>query len=286
MGNSASTSNAIVAAIQMVSSVDQHRNYAVAEELVASAKAQGATLVVLPENFITYGSKEAPSIQEQRAFIETFSKVAAENALTLIAGTYPLSAEVLAEHDPLYANVVAHTLPYAASLAFSSEGNVSAVYTKLHLFDAAVNDGVQRYQESATFRHGECPVTFNTLGHTLGIAVCYDLRFADVFTYFHQQQCSMICFPSAFTATTGEAHWNTLIRARAIETQSFIIAANQGGNHDNGRSTWGESMIVDPWGQVLASCAQGDAVVLAEIDLAKVSETRSKMPIQEHRRRF
>ena len=273
-------------AIQMVSSLDWHENQETATRLLTKAARDNNKIAVLPENFITYGDKLTPTESEQRRFIADFSTVASSLNLWLVAGTFPVHSHVLAEFFSEYESVARDNRPYAASLVFSPAGEPVAAYTKLHLFDVSVDDGVKRYCESNTFRHGERPMVFSAFNQSFALAVCYDLRFAELFKIFHERQCSAILFPSAFTSKTGEAHWHTLVRARAIETQSYIVAANQGGDHPNGRSTWGESMIVDPWGKVIDCLDKGEGIVSAEIDTNFVKQCQNAMPIAQHRRQL
>lgn len=273
-----------VAAIQMVSSLDSQENYDSATSLLEEAARGGCELAVLPENFITYGDRNIPSETQQQKFIAYFSSLAKSLNMYIVAGTFPLHSHVLADTFTQYRSVDRDDRPYAACVVFDKKGNAESVYTKLHLFDADVQDNVQQYCESKFFRHGETTSTFNAFGETSGLAVCYDLRFPELFHSLVELGSSFICFPSAFTEKTGEAHWRTLICARAVETQSYIIAANQGGEHSNGRRTWGESMIVDPWGNILSVIEKGAAVVSAELDFGFVYDCRKAMPLQKHRR--
>lgn len=273
-----------VAALQMVSATEIERNIDVTKELVLQAAEQNAELIVLPENFLTYGLKQALSDDDQWEYIMLMSQLAQDHGITIVAGTLPLNQHVLAELVFGFAQVVVNPLPYAATLVFDPQGECIGVYTKLHLFDVNVDDGVKNYRESSTYRHGEAPAVFRCQQQYFGIAVCYDVRFPELFRFFTDNKAKAVCIPSAFTAKTGEAHWEVLVRARAIETQSYIIAANQGGKHDNGRETSGNSMIVDPWGRILTSIDRGEGVISADIDFAYVDECRSAMPISEHRR--
>lgn len=284
-----------VAAIQMVSLAQSYQqNLKRATALIEQAAQQGAELVVLPENFLTFGETEPPSKVLQYAFMQTFSAMAKKLNLDIHAGTFPMEHEVLGQYFPLYTGLEQEkkdestegaNRPYAASIVFSSQGNVASCYTKIHLFNASVNDGVKQYRESDTFRYGKrVPVLHQTKGVNVGLSVCYDLRFSELFLRLSQMGAHIISLPSAFTAATGEAHWETLVRARAIEYQCYVVAVNQGGKHSNGRETWGGTMIVDPWGTVLASMDKGEGVILCDLDIAYLTQRRQSMPIESHRR--
>lgn len=273
-----------VAAIQMVSSIDSYKNESVAKELLLQASSQNAELVVLPENFLAYGAKVSPTFEQQREFLEKYSLFAKELNICIVAGTFPIHGEVLAENFPEFTSVAQHNLPYAACVVFGSQGQLIRVYTKMHLFDADVDDGVRRYCESNTFRHGESPQSFGLGNEKIGLGVCYDLRFSRFFQYYFDEGTKALCLPSAFTAKTGTAHWEVLVRARAIENQSYLIAANQGGLHDNNRESCGKSMIVDPWGKILACKDVGQGIITADIDFDYVVACRKAMPIAQHTR--
>ncbi|VUD59913.1 2-oxoglutaramate amidase [Thalassocella blandensis] len=293
-GNRVSTSafhpsRITVCAIQMVSTLDWQQNHTTAVALLEQAAAAQCQLAVLPENFITYGDKNTPDEQQQFQFIQDYAALAKKLNLWIVAGTFPLHSHVLAKTFKQYQRISSDRRPYAACLVFDPQGTAVAAYTKLHLFDVDVKDldgsnGVQRYCESDVFRPGESPAVFQAFNQTSGLAVCYDLRFPELFRVLIDKGCRFICFPSAFTAKTGQAHWRTLVCARAIETQCYIIAANQGGLHPNGRETWGETIIVDPWGSVLASIDKGEGIAVAEMDFDFVAQCRDAMPVSQHRR--
>lgn len=278
-----------VAAIQMVSSHDIDENLETAKKLLQLAVEQNAKLIVLPENFLTYGNKIKPDNDQQEHFLATMSDIAREHSVWLVAGTYPISQAVIEkqtyhlDNNSFESAHVRSDKPFAASAVFDSDGLCQGIYTKVHLFDADVNDGTKRYRESDEYRHGQNIPTFTSPWGIFGVAVCYDLRFPEIFTFFQRQGCSLICLPSAFTEATGRDHWQVLVRARAIETQSFVVAPNQGGVHPKGRSTWGESMIVGPWGEVMTKIDKGEGVIVASIDFSRVDDTRRKMPVAQHR---
>jgi predicted amidohydrolase len=168
-------------------------------------------------------------------------------------------------------------------LVFNEQGEVVARYDKIHLFDAIVNDSQSRYQESEHYRPGEKITLVDTPVGRLGLTVCYDLRFPELFAQLRDQGAEIIAVPSAFTWVTGQAHWQPLLQARAIETGCFILAAGQGGQHNEKRKTWGHSQIVDPWGSVMAEIEQGPGTVCATIDLNQLQDVRKQLPVFEHR---
>lgn len=267
-----------VAVLQMVSQPDVAANLAAAERLLRSARAQGAVLAVLPENFATFGcgNQRLFALAEQSGegpILRWLQAIAAELGLWIVAGTLPLLAPDAEEGKP-----------FAASLLLDDAGTVVARYDKLHLFAAEVADGRGRYREADDFMPGaEICVADTPLGR-IGLTVCYDLRFPALYAALRDAGAELICVPSAFTAVTGAAHWEVLVRARAIEAQCLLLAAAQGGDHGNGRQTHGEALIVDAWGSVLARAGQGEAVLLAPFDRAAQQAVRQRMPVTEHRR--
>jgi nitrilase len=171
----------------------------------------------------------------------------------------------------------------AACLLFDPQGQLAARYDKVHLFDVQVLGSSERYAESATIEPGECYVTAATAHGQLGLAVCYDVRFPEQFRALLDQGMEILALPAAFTAATGKAHWETLLRARAIENQCYVIAAAQGGQHANGRETYGDSLIIDPWGEILDRLPQGPGVVLAHFDRQRLEQIRQQFPALRHR---
>ena len=267
-----------VAAIQMVSGADLETNLQTAAKLIERAAKDGAQLLVLPETFALFlsseqrelGRREAGAAARIRPFL---GEIAARYGIWIVGGTLP----IVDADDPR---------PRAASIVFDDTGAEVARYDKLHLFDVDVSDKQGRYCESDTFRPGAIervkivPTPFGKLG----LSVCYDLRFAELFQTLRDQGAEIFAVPSAFTLHTGLAHWLPLLRARAIETQSFMIGANQGGEHSAKRQTSGGSVIISSWGEVLAEVKLGEAVVIATIDLAKMRQERAAMPVAQHRR--
>ena len=265
------------AAIQMVSTNDFEHNLLRSVALLRQASEQGAELAVLPETFLTYGTRQLPGGEPERRFVETMASEAAGCGLWIVAGSYPMNY-------PVPEPGASAGKPHAVSPVFDPQGKVAGAYAKIHLFDVDVSDQNRRYRESDDFVHGSDVVAVDSPWGPLGIAVCYDLRFPELFTELARQGCRIICLPSAFTHVTGQAHWEVLVRARAIETQCFIVASDQGGLHSETRETWGGSMIVSPWGEVLQQLPKGEGVVMADVDLTQAEQVRKSMPLGQHRR--
>ncbi len=263
-----------IAAVQMVSTPDVERNLATARRLVADAAAQGAALVVLPEYFCLMGHADGDKL----AIAETagdgpiqrmLAETARDHGVWLIGGTLPLRTD-------------APEQVFNASCVYASDGRLAARYDKMHLF--RYDNGRERYDEGRVLRAGDAPVAFEALGLRIGLSVCYDLRFPELYRALGRPPCDLIAVPSAFTWPTGQAHWELLLRARAVENQCYVIAPAQGGRHENGRRTWGHSLIVDPWGEVLAVRPEGEGVVIAEVDAARIAAVRTQLPALTHRR--
>lgn len=266
----------IIAAIQMVSGPSIAENLAATAELLAQAATHGAKLAVLPENFALMGQRESDKLAvrepEGDGPIQAFlAEQAARHRLWLVGGTIPL--RVAGDDDRVH----------AACLLYDDQGRQAARYNKVHLFDVQVVGSAERYAESATIAPGDRYVVADTPLGRLGLAVCYDLRFPEQFRTLVDQGMEILALPAAFTATTGLAHWETLLRARAIENQCYVIASAQGGKHANGRETYGDSLIIDPWGVVLNRLPQGPGVVLAEFDRERLESVRQQFPALEHR---
>lgn len=271
-----------VAAIQMVSGPEVDFNLKSAAMLVAEAAAAGAKLVALPENFavlesgdlLQWGQREA----EAGVFSEFLQQLAREHQIWLLGGTVPT------RRRPDGAWVAAGKVR-PASILWGPDGQPLARYDKLHLFDVMVDDAQKQYQESARFEAGTTLESVS-LGAdtTLGLSVCYDLRFAELYGALARRGCHIVTVPSAFTYQTGQAHWEVLLRARAIENQLFIIAPGQGGQHSANRRTWGHSMIVDPWGRKLAEHVSGPGLAIADLDFGAQQRVNQRMPIHAHRR--
>jgi len=268
----------ICAAIQMASGPQVSSNLLEAEKLIAEAAKAGAKLVALPENFAIMGMHESDKVQVREADgkgpIQDFlSQVAKKNGVWVVGGTIPLVADD--------ANKVR-----AACLVYNDQGQRVARYDKVHLFDVSVPDSGEEYRESDSVEPGKDVCVIDTPFGKLGVAVCYDLRFPEFFRSMSRASLDIIVIPSAFTAKTGAAHWEVLLRARAIENLSYVIAPNQGGFHKNGRQTYGHSMIVDPWGVVLDCYKTGAGFVCGNVDKNRLEKTRASFPVLDHRRYF
>jgi len=269
------------AAIQMVSGTRLDANLHAAHALLAQAAQAGAELAVLPEYFCLMAQRDSGKLALQEPLgsgpIQHWLAASARQfGLWIVGGTLPLALESGANKNRCR----------NASLAFAPSGERVAVYDKIHLFK--FDDGSRAYDEAATLAPGQRPVLFELPsrdGHRwrIGMSVCYDLRFPELYRAYAAQGADLLLAPSAFTHVTGQAHWEVLLRARAIENLSCVIAAAQGGIHENGRRTWGQSMIIDAWGQVLAQRPEGAGVVLAELDHAALAARRQQLPALAHR---
>lgn len=263
------------AAIQMVSGADLEDNLKQAEKGIRQAVENGASLLVLPENFATFSLPDIATVarREQTADgpVRTFlSAMAAQYRVSLVGGSLPVWHA--AEGKCL-----------AASFFYDDNGREIARYNKIHLFDADVDDDEARYRESEKYSFGDEVVTVAAAGFRIGMAICYDLRFPELFRRQRQDGAQVLVLPSAFTYATGSKHWQVLLRARAIENQCYVIAANQGGWHDK-RRTYGHSMIISPDGEIMAACEGGECVVTAQLDAGLLHSLRRKMPLEQHRR--
>ncbi len=267
-----------VAVIQMVSSANIATNLANARRLLEQAAAEGARLAVLPENFAAMGHSHVAQIarleaQQQGPILPWLAQTARELGLWVVGGTVPLLPEGQVKGKPC-----------ASSLLFNADGECVARYDKLHLFDAAVDDQHGSYKESARYAQGQnCTVVDTPVGR-LGMTICYDLRFPELYGALREAGAELISVPSAFTALTGAAHWQVLLRARAIETQCLLLAANQGGVHGLGRETFGHSAIIDAWGSVLAELPSGAGCVTHAFPRAEQAAIRQRMPVWQHKR--
>lgn len=266
----------IVAAVQMTTGPDPDANLLEAERLISAAADAGAGLVVLPENFAFMGKDERDVLglreRDGKGRLQSFlSQTAGRYGVWLVGGTIPLLAADAARAR-------------AACLVFNERGERVGRYDKMHLFDVDVPGADERYRESATIEQGDGILVLDSPFGRLGIAVCYDLRFPEMFRQMLDSGVELIAVPAAFTATTGEAHWEILVRARAIENQAYLVAAAQGGRHSNGRETHGHSMILDPWGKVLAQLPKGNSCICSGLDRDFQISVRSNFPAIRHRR--
>ena len=277
-----------VAVVQMVSTGDVHANLSAAARLIALAREQGAGLILLPENFAVLDggplSQFAEAEGDEQGLLQGFlSKQARETGAWLIAGSMPLSTRPLGTGTSAVELVTGGRVR-PACLVYDPQGQRVARYDKMHLFDVQVEDRQAQYSESRSFEPGSQVVCVDTPMGRVGLSICYDLRVPELYRKLLEQGAEILTVPSAFTKVTGEAHWDVLLRARAIENQCYVLAANQGGIHNATRETWGHSMIVDPWGRVVASVEKGEGVAVADLDLTALHALRGRMPIQNHRR--
>ncbi len=263
-----------VAAIQLISGPDVAANLARARHWMAAAAAQGAQLVALPEYFCLMGLKDDDKLliaepPGQGTIQQALADAARELGLWIIGGTLPLRTA-----DPARVR--------NSCLVFDPAGTQAARYDKIHLF--AYDNGRERYDEGRVLEAGSQPASVQCGPLRVALSVCYDLRFPELYRRPGELPPDLISVPAAFTYTTGEAHWELLLRARAVENLAFVIAPAQGGRHQNGRRTWGHTMIVDPWGQVLDCLPEGEGLALAELDLARLASLRQQLPALQHRR--
>jgi predicted amidohydrolase len=266
-----------VAAIQMVSAIAREANLARAHDLLAQAAADGAELAVLPEYFCMMGARDTDKLGLRETAgagtVQGFlADAAREFGLWIVGGTLPIESND-AEHV------------FNSSLCYSPDGQCVARYDKIHLF--YFDNGTERYDERRVIAPGAKPVVFDLPsrdGHRwrVGMSVCYDLRFPELYRALAKQGADLLLVPSAFTRTTGAAHWEVLLRARAIENLAWVVAPAQGGTHENGRHTWGQSMVVYPWGTVVAQQALEEGVVLVDIDAGQTGRMRAQLPVLSH----
>lgn len=267
-----------IAAIQMVSSTDLQTNLATARRLIAEAAAAGAQLVALPEYFCFMGRADTDKLAITETpgagpIQKTLAEAASAHRVWVIGGTLPLKSP-----DPQRV--------LNSCCVWAPDGSLAARYDKIHLFRfERETDGVREsYDEGRAIHAGGTATAFAADGLRIGLSVCYDLRFPELYRALMTPPCDLLSVPAAFTYTTGQAHWELLLRARAVENQCYVIAPAQGGRHENGRRTWGHSMIVDPWGEVLAVQPEGEGVVLAELDAGRIADVRRQLPALTHRR--
>jgi len=267
-----------IAALQMVSTDRLAHNVEQATQLLEQAAQAGAELAVLPEYFCLIGLHDADKLAIQEPFgsgpiQQHLADTARRLGLWLVGGTLPLTAS---QSDHVY----------NSTLVYNPQGQCVARYDKIHLF--RFNNGAENYDESRVLERGITPTQFalpSRDGHVwqVGLSVCYDLRFPELYRAYAQAGVDLMLVPSAFTHTTGQAHWEVLLRARAIENLAYVAAAAQGGTHPSGRRTWGQSIAIDPWGEVLAQQAEGPGVVLADLQPSTLVQRRTQLPALQHR---
>jgi nitrilase len=270
-----------VAALQMVSTPDVARNLDAAEQLLIDARAAGAQLAVLPEYFCLLGHQDTDKLGVAEELGDgpiqrRLQQLARTLGLWIVGGTLPLRVP---GRDDRVTN---------SSLVFGPDGLCHARYDKIHLF--AFDNGRERFDESRVLLAGDRPmglvVDIGGESWSVGLSICYDLRFPELYRHLAARPpgCDLLCVPSAFTHTTGQAHWELLLRARAVENQCYVVAPAQGGLHENGRRTWGHTLVVDAWGRVLAVRPEGAGVVFAQLQRAHLAEVRNRLPALAHRR--
>lgn len=262
-----------VASLQMTSGPDRLQNLQVAARLLQQAADQGAELAILPENFslmsVSDHQKQLLAESEQHsAVLDFLSQQATAHHMAIIGGSILLHGS--------------HGRLRNSSAAFDCTGRLLAIYDKMHLFDVEING--ESYHESSMIRPGHTPVVVQLEGFRIGLSICYDLRFPELYRYYADAGCNLLVVVAAFTAQTGKAHWQTLLAARAIENQCYMIASAQSGTHADGRKTWGHAMIIDPWGEVMALQEAGDGVVIADLSIARLESVRGMLPTLQHRR--
>jgi predicted amidohydrolase len=261
-----------VAAVQMVSTPVVEENFAIARRLVGEAARQGAQLVLLPEYWPIMGMRDADKLAHAESaeggpIQQCMSDLAREHGIWLIGGTLPMAS-------PEEGKV------FNTTLVYDPAGKLACRYDKIHLF--SFTKGEESYDEARTITHGTGVAAFDAPFGKVGLSVCYDLRFPEL--YRALGDCALIVMPAAFTYTTGKAHWEILLRARAIENQCYVLAAAQGGHHPNGRRTWGHSMLVDPWGEVKVVLPEGEGIVAGDIESAHLQRVRESLPALKHRK--
>jgi deaminated glutathione amidase len=267
-----------VAAIQLNSQDNVAANLSQTEGVVRTAAEAGAKLVILPEAFAYLGTEEGKSLLAEEIgqpgpIQEAVSSWCRTHNIYIIAGGMPERSQ-----DP--------QRPYNTSAVFAPTGKLCESYRKLHLFDVQLSDGTSWVESSATTPGDEARVA-QIEQLTVGLSICYDLRFPDLFSWQRSQGAQLLTVPAAFTKTTGAAHWETLLRARAIETQCWLAAAAQEGDHPRGRKTYGHAMIIDPWGRIVSEVSEpGVGFAIAEVDLQEVTSVREQMPVTLHRRKI
>lgn len=259
----------LAACVQMRSGIDRAKNVQDAMALINDAADQGATFVVTPEmtNVLDQNPKRLFSHltgEDETSEVGAFAEIAAQRQIWLLIGSMAIRADERRAHNRSY--------------LFSPAGKVAATYDKIHMFDVALPDG-ETWSESKVYQPGTCAVTVQTPFGVLGLTICYDVRFPGLYRGLAQSGAQILCVPAAFTKQTGKAHWETLLRARAIENGAFVIAPNQGGLHEDGRETYGGSLIIGPWGDVLARAENDEpGVILARLELDHAIQARASIP--------
>lgn len=260
-------------AVQMNSQLDVEANLARVVALVKDACARGAEIVALPENFAFFGpedeKREVAEVLGQGRISTTLQALARETGIPIVGGGMPERS-----HDPMR--------PYNTSILVDAGGRIAGAYRKIHLFDVDLADGTRVEESAGTSPGAEASVT-PILGTKLGMTVCYDLRFPELYRRLSDHGARVVTVPAAFTLTTGKDHWHVLLRARAIENEVYVVAPAQWGAHPRGRRTYGKSLVVDPWGEVIAQAQEGEGVLVAKLDFAYQDRVRRELPCLSHR---
>lgn len=261
-----------VACVQMQSGTDWLQNFLHVTHYVQEAADAGVQLVLLPENVLLMGGSTAKKKELAKAYanvVDCFSQLAAQYHVYVIVGS------VIVPWQDRYVN---------RCLVFCDQGQLVSMYDKMHLFDATV--GSESYCESDLFYAGEQPISMDVGAWKFGLSICYDLRFPELYRHYMMEGCQVLCVPAAFTAATGLAHWEPLLRSRAIENQCYVLASGQWGKHADGRQTWGHSMIIDPWGRILDEKEEGLGLVVADMNKHVLTHIRQNLAVGQHRRLF
>jgi predicted amidohydrolase len=271
-----------IAVIQMVSSQHVATSLRQLTELTQDLATSNVDAIFLPENFAALGHQNPAEIAKQESpgqgpIQDYLRELCTSTNSWVFAGTMPLGYRA-------DTSVLQDGRVRASSLVFDANGMIQSRYDKIHMFDVDVDDAHRHYRESDTFEHGDEVVSVPTPWGEIGLSVCYDLRFSELYLTLAKRGVVMMTAPSAFTVPTGKAHFETLMRARAIESFVFMVAACQGGSHDSGRETYGHSMVVNPWGEIIAEAATGEDVLIVDIDFAEVAAARSSLPVLQQRR--
>jgi len=276
-----------LSAIQLTSVTNVDENLATIRRIISTLPTAVEHLVLLPECCLFFGGKDQQQLtlakqdKQKQRLVPALASIAKDFNITLVAGTIPVLADLPLEN--MQNNIKHSALKfYNRSCVFLPSGELVAHYDKMHLFDVEVNDNEKNYCESTTTQAGKSPTLVSLPFAKLGLSVCYDLRFGELYRYLSTHGADIITVPSAFTQETGKAHWQTLLQARAIENQVYIVAAGQVGVHQNGQKTWGHSMIISPWGEVLSCCKTSEGFASAKFDADFIAKLRSKMPVQKH----
>ena len=268
----------MIVALQMCSGLSADANIEQLKQQLRQLPVTRPLLVCLPESFLVFsksGQQTLAIAKQSDVYIQQLADLCRQYDIWLAAGTIPITAMPITTGNEKYV---------AASLFFNNQGDVVAQYNKMHLFDVDVTDGTGAYRESNYTQAGNDIVVVDSPFGKIGLTVCYDLRFSGLFSALQRAGAEIILVPSAFTTVTGAAHWQPLLTARAIETQSYVIAAAQAGQHESGRATYGHSIIISPWGDVLSELANGIGFIGCQPDLNRVHAIRRDMPVQSHQR--